>query len=619
MPTGIEETIFDSAAKAVIARASPAILSIIGRKLKKETMRLQVQLTKTFQGHLARSIERSANIKTVISRDKPVSLEEIYVPLTLKTFEKDHLSAQVIDPCAKRGARLILSGTGGAGKTVLIKHLLNQTIHNGLGLIPIFVELRNLQFDSGDDLQTCIFNDFRLSGETESLQLFETALEEGLFAIFLDGFDEIHPEEQEKALRFIRRFSDQYAEISILISTRPKTAVETLMDYEVFHLEPLTKEQAIELVKKTEFEEVTKSKFLSSLETDLYDKHQTLMSLPILVGMMLLAYRTYADIPDRMTVFYSQAFETLYSIHDAENKELFKRQHHAGLAPDVFKSVLQAFCYLSLSNHDIEFTEATLDSYIQRALSISKVNVPLDKYRNNLIHNVCVIQPEGPGYVFVHRSFQEYFSSLFAINYSGNSKYKVFDQIINVSGSAVAHMMMEIDAIKTRRYWLLPRCRDMHKYLSRVSRRRLDNQITSFCTVIWVDEKGVNSNLFSYSLGIEGDNNYRVMELIADCSGRDLGFTRILDRIKIPEESRLKGSVAPEEIRHVGRRGPRPFRIAYQRREVYPFSKMSEEILEGIGIKNNLSIYRGILLEYLDDLERDVLDHTILEDNELFT
>src|SRR5690606_36292884 len=147
----------------------------------------------------------------------------------------------------------------------------------------------------------------------------------------------------------------------------------------------------------------------------------------------------------------------------------FKRQQHAGLAHDVFKSVLQAFCYLSLSNHDMEFTEATLASYIQRALSISEVDVPLDKYRNDLIHNVCFIQTECLGYVFVHRSFQEYFSSLFAINYSGDSKYKVFDQIINVSGSVVAHMMMEIDSIKTRRYCLLPRCRDMHKYLSRVS------------------------------------------------------------------------------------------------------------------------------------------------------
>lgn len=342
------------------------------------------------------------------------------------------------------------------------------------------------------------------------------------------------------------------------------------------------------------------------------------MSLPILLGMMLLAYRTYADIPDRMTVFYSQAFETLYSIHDAENKELFKRKHHAGLAPDVFKSVLQAFCYLSLSNHDIEFSEDTLGSYTRRALKISGVDVSYDKFKNDLIHNVCIIQPDGLSYVFVHRSFQEYFAALFAINYSGEKKFEVFDQIVNVSGSAVAQMMMEIDPIKSKRLWLLPKMTNFSKYLSTVMRRKLVNRISAFCHIIWDNSEDPDMGRLSYTLGPEGDNNYRLVELMNDLTSENLGFARIVDSLKIPPEDTLIEEVQPVAGHIRPGTGALHPGICYGRRNTYPFSRMSESRLQSIGILQNIVAYRETLSRVLADLNAEVEGRRTLEDHELF-
>jgi len=619
MTSGIEVPIFEAAAKAVIANASPKIMAAISKRAAKEVLKIRVQFTKTFQSHLSKTLERSAFIKTVISRDKPVKLEDIYVGLSLASDDKIGIPDSDIDPCLKGGSRSILSGTGGAGKTVLMKHLLNLSSENKRNVVPIFIELRNIEFDEGENLERCIFNEIVENLDGETFELFKVALEEGLFSIYLDGFDEIHPEEHDKALRYIRKFAQHYGETSILISTRPKTGVVTLRDFTVFHVEPLSKDQAISLIRKTEFDDVTKEKFLSSLNDGLYEKHSTLMSLPILVAMMLLAYRTYADIPDRMTVFYGQAFETLYSIHDSENKELFKRQHHAGLAPDVFKNVLQAFCYLSLSNHDIEFSETTLQSYIKRALSVAKVDVPVEKYKNDLIHNVCVLQPDGLSYVFVHRSFQEYFASIFAISYSGSRSFEIFDQIIDVSGSAVARMMLELDLIKTRKFWLLPKMEQFSKYLSGVSRRKLHNQISAFCKVIWV-ARYEEEHPVSFSLGAEGDSNYRIMELLAECTGRDLGFSRVVSRIKIPNEKDISNHVVPSEPKVARAQVPiSDAGIFFDHDRFYKYSALGEKVIDSMEFKIALKDFRVDLDSAVSELQMDISGHSRLEDHELFS
>lgn len=603
----------EAAAKAVIERASPKLLSAIGARVSKTVARARVQFTKTFQTHLQNSFERSERIKTVISRDKPVLLENIYVPLTLESNGTSGISDLAADPSRIAGARHILSGTGGAGKTVLMKHLLNLSKSNSLHLVPLFIELRNVRFDEGKCLEDCIFAQLESDGGEESRKLFQAGLDEGIFVIYLDGFDEIHPEEASTALNFIKRFGERYRSTSLLITTRPKTGVSTLRTFTVFHVEPLNKSAVISLIEKTEFDEITKNKFLNQLNSGLFEKHQTLMSLPILVAMMLLAFRTYADIPDRMTVFYSQAFETLYSIHDSDNKELFKRKHHAGLAPDVFRSVLQTFCYLSLSNHDIEFTESTLNNYISRALSVSQVSVSMEKYRNDLIHNVCVLQPDGLSYVFVHRSFQEYFAALFALNYSGEKKYDVIDKIASTSDSSVAKMMLEIDPIKTQRYWLLPRLQKFKSYVKSLKRRKIENQMGAFFNTVWIDQ----SEGLSYGLGSEGSQNFSAMELLSACTGAQINFSIIVNGLKFPPEREIRKLVkgrALEEQRE-------KFRLAliFNNHMAYTFEAILRPTLEKTNFSENFAKLDAMVSDVEQLLSVEIRNHNSTEESELFS
>jgi hypothetical protein len=609
MPETVATAAMTKIADEVIGKASEKILGSISKRLSLELMKVKVQFTKTFQEHLAQSFEKSQTVKTVISRDRPVSLENIYVPLTLSSGKREEIKDTEADPSARSGARYILSGTGGAGKTFLMKHLLNISKVNEDGLVPLFIELRNVQFDSGATLEDCIFNEIKNVNSSESRELFQVALEEGLFIIYLDGFDEIHPEESSKALIYIKIFSDRYTSTSVLITTRPKTGVETLQKFTIFHVQPLSKGQALKLISNTEFDESTKSKFLREMEEGLYEKHKTLMSLPILVAMMLLAYRTYADIPDRMTVFYGQAFETLYSIHDAENKELFKRQHNAHLAPDVFKKVLQAFCYLSLSNHDIEFSESLLDSYISRALKISRVDVGSASYKSDLIHNVCILQPEGLNYVFVHRSFQEYFASQFALNFSGKDSFKVIDQVVAVSGNAVAGMMVEIDEIKTKRNWALPKLTEIISLIDRIRRRNSANQLGALFSPVYVAD---NRPSFSIS-----DRNmiFHVSEVLAVIVDTRISQFRLLQHLKFPTEKKLLAR--SPDIERVSR-GSHLLEIIYKANR-YAIKREQAWVVQESGFVRNLVEYRADLIEIKKALEDSMETYSELEDTELFS
>lgn len=452
----IGEAAATAVALNVVNRISNAMLDRVALTLGQKAIDLRARFLKNFQTHLGKSLQKSKVVKTVVSKDKPVNLETIYVPLMLDHDDEKALEGDGLDPTVAQGRRIIVSGTGGAGKTILMKHLLNVAVANRNGIVPLFFDLRSLKSDTFEDILHAVHFELVREGGDESIELLEACLIEGVVAIFLDGFDEVHPDRMAQTLKAIEIFGRRFTLTSMIISTRPGTGLQNLVDFEVYHLRPLTKSQAIEVVNKTKFDLVSKTNFVRALEGGLYEKHETMMSIPILVVMMLLTYRSYGDIPDRMTVFYGQAFDTLFAIHDNESKTQYKRVYLSGLAPDQFKQVLESFCYRSLAQHELEFTQDALERYVSESIKFEKVNTTSENFRSDLVKNVCLLQPDGVNYVFVHRSFQEYFAARFALRYSGSNQFKVIDKIVQGRGGGVARMMDEMNKPKFYREWLLP-------------------------------------------------------------------------------------------------------------------------------------------------------------------
>ena len=74
--------------------------------------------------------------------------------------------------------------------------------------------------------------------------------------------------------------------------------------------------------KSTTIKEIFQQKFIDNVKKHLYDKHKSFLSNPLLTTMMLLTFDQFAEIPEKMFLFYEQAFDTLFLKHDATKRRL---------------------------------------------------------------------------------------------------------------------------------------------------------------------------------------------------------------------------------------------------------------------------------------------------------
>lgn len=113
-------------------------------------------------------------------------------------------------------------------------------------------------------------NGFELSEE-----YFEYSLREGAYIIFFDGYDEVNRDKTEKITSEIKALSEKYGENKFFISSRPSEEFIGWNDFCEVETLKLNKQQALNLVKKLEFDEVVKDTFYKELDRTLYDKYES--------------------------------------------------------------------------------------------------------------------------------------------------------------------------------------------------------------------------------------------------------------------------------------------------------------------------------------------------------
>ena len=123
-----------------------------------------------------------------------------------------------------------------------------------------------------------------------------------------------------------------------IISSRPTDAFIGWNDFSEMSACALTKEQALNLIKKIDYSEPAKSTFYQELDNNLYDKYKSFASNPLLLTIMLLTFSNHASIPAKLNDFYEAAFSTLFNMHDA-TKDCYVRDTRTNLGIDEFKTI----------------------------------------------------------------------------------------------------------------------------------------------------------------------------------------------------------------------------------------------------------------------------------------
>lgn len=378
----------------------------------------QAKFLEDFADYFETTYIKNSNIRTLFSKNKPCELLKIYVNTKFqcgdKTLDDDDLIKRV-----RNCERVIVNGNGGCGKTVFLRYFWLKLFSKPDGKIPIFIELRRVSDLSKVDMIAFIRAELRSKIVSDNATFLKLC-EGGRFIFLFDGFDEVTREKRVDVEKQILKFSDSYPKCGFLVTGRDDDRFSGWGSFTSMQVLPFGHPEVTELIGKIHFDKRVKQNFLVVLTSEFFEEHRSFLSNPLLAIMMLMSYYENASIPTKLNTFYDQAFQTLLTWHDA-TKDSFDRNRC--LDVDKFRRIFATFCLFSYYDQQYEFEEQKLRQLIQKSLKYHKFTESVDDVKCDFCESVNLIQKDGLKYVFVHRSFQEYFAAYCTTNIiSGKTK-----------------------------------------------------------------------------------------------------------------------------------------------------------------------------------------------------
>lgn len=398
----------------IIKNNIPNIFKFLQKKYKDFEFKTEEELGYIYDDYLDYSKKKYTYIKTMLYKTEPKPLYTFYENVDIYS-PQDGLIIKTddINNIIGKSNKIIITGTGGIGKSILMKHLFLNSIEKGVK-IPIFIELRDLNDLKQINLLDYIYNSVKSLHLNIKKEYFEDTLKKGNYLILLDGFDEVKGNLVDILSKEIQLFTDLYNNNSFIISSRPSETYVGWNNFYEFSAMNLTKEQAISLVKKIGYDKEISKKFIEQLNKSLYKKYRSLAQIPLLLNIMLLTFENGLEIPDKVNDFYESAYNALFQKHDSL-KGGFKRALLTNLNSAEFKQHLSYISFKSFFESKIDMNHGELVSYINLSSSkfIESHSFNPDHYIIDLTEAVCMLIRDGLKYKYSHRTFQEYFCAVY--------------------------------------------------------------------------------------------------------------------------------------------------------------------------------------------------------------
>ena len=420
------------------SKESAAPINPIFSLMRLRDKKVQPKEQPAFYNYLQHISESNDRIKTLLYTDEPKPFYDFYVCNDIVRrfyYGRDTIPPEIdqmllrdmprnprsvikdadIQKLSEISRFLIVAGTGGLGKSMLMRHLLLSTIRNykQFPLVPVFLMLKDYD-GSIPNLLELSYNKIKAVDENITKDNYITALKEGSCLVLLDGLDEVGAQNAATFEQELEKFTIAYPDNCYVISSRPFQNFVSFRLFSVLRMLPFDKEQALKLIDKLDYRPdnpAIKEKFREALDKQLCDTHRSFIENPLLLSIMLMTFARFAEVPSKMHIFYKEAFDALSSTHDA-SKGAYKRSLRTGLMVDKFAEYFAEICFRTYCNEKYEFTEEEFDQ-VFRALSINDGAVKPEDFLYDLCYCMCLIYLDGNKYYFQHRSFQEYFSAVF--------------------------------------------------------------------------------------------------------------------------------------------------------------------------------------------------------------
>jgi hypothetical protein len=280
-------------------------------------------------------------------------------------------------------------------------------------------------------------------------------LKSGIFLILIDGFDELRLSHDKHYASVLEHAAQYFQSCPLLVSGRP-TEIMYSFSYFVCDLLPLEREEAVELIQKLEFNEATKISFIALMHKELFASHAEFIKLPLLCIVMLLTYSDAGRISRKKHEFYEDAFNALWSKHDARKQAGYEREKYTGLDKNDFMRLLSAFCASSYVSEHFSMRETVLSSHLTRARKLTDISTKDGDFVRDMTISTSLLVLEGNTYRFAHRSFQEYFCARYVLSLSDKDITRGIEAVSSRYGTdSVLDFVRSMNAERFETAWVI--------------------------------------------------------------------------------------------------------------------------------------------------------------------
>lgn len=449
---------------------------------------------------------KTQQVKTIWHTDRPLSLSSFFYPVYIKGQEEVKIQLQSLKdmPCS----HVILLGTVGQGKSILLKYLLGKEIKSGTH-IPVLCELRNLKEQTLIEHLRERFN--LLLNLDDDGGVFDLFSEQGKLSFLLDGFDEVDSQKSQEILREIDDISYKYSKCRIVLTSRPGTDCKNLTNFNVYAIEPLPIENLENFYKKITKDNDLTSRLMAAISNSPTEIRK-LLKTPLLATLLAISYRAAHKIPLDFSEFYDELFQILLVRHDGA-KLGWRRQRKTKLNDREIQQVFEAFCYATRKKQLLTIEKEQAYKIADDSLNFLGIKTDGQFYVEDIRNITCLILEEGKKYCFVHSSVQQFFSSKFIKNLTEAQAGDFYTKLLTKNSwddwSAEISFLTQIDSHRISKYFLVPDLNNTLKFLLKdginLSTSDVENHLNSLSVL---KEKRPESNELPFRYIVNRKHNY---------------------------------------------------------------------------------------------------------------